>query len=170
MGGLGQVEQTQRKNLSDSRSMTATTSAKSSGGALPRAGDGPDGPDAEDIAATRPESSPPGHTDPADDYRLSPRRAVGFRWASADLEVPYRGPGPAQQLTGAVLTVKQQLADAGRRGGPGGSDARGPPLRQLGQRPVHARPRRGAPRCRRAGRGGRPQGRERSRAAWVFPV
>jgi hypothetical protein len=46
-------------------------------------------PDAEDIAAARPESSPPDHTDPGDDYRLPARRAVRLppTW-----RCPSRGP------------------------------------------------------------------------------
>jgi integrase len=43
------------------------------------------------------------------------RRAelVGFRWAFADLEVPYRDPDTGDERTGAVLTVKRPVLQLG---------------------------------------------------------
>ncbi len=43
------------------------------------------------------------------------RRAelTGFRWAGADLEVPYRDPETGEQKTGAVLTVARPILQLG---------------------------------------------------------
>jgi integrase len=44
---------------------------------------------------------------------MPPRRAVGFRWADAELDKPYRDPATGKQRQGAVLVVRRPIVQLG---------------------------------------------------------